>query len=162
MNGGSAKINGANPASPSTNPATRREQYNNYIKTLDKDQASKLYQTVSNYKEMGLTNEQIYENVLSSAERNKNGIVEPTKTTTTTPNSTLDLKAKGNFDMYEPKIDDTNADATFQKAVSQLNDSIKSLGSLKLASENYQYTTGSTNVADINDLIKEIQKAYTA
>jgi hypothetical protein len=53
----------------------------------------------------------------------------------------LDLKAKGNFDMYEPKIDDTNADATFQKAVSQLNDSIKGLGSLKLASENYQYTT---------------------
>ena len=74
----------------------------------------------------------------------------------------MDLKAKGNFDMYEPKIDDTNADATFQKAVSQLNDSIKSLGSLKLASENYQYTTGSTNVADINNLIKEIQKAYTA
>lgn len=28
MNGGSAKIDGANPSSPSTNPATRREEYN--------------------------------------------------------------------------------------------------------------------------------------
>ena len=52
MNGGSAKIDGANPTSPSTNNATRREQYNNYIKTLDKSSAEKLYQTVSNYKEM--------------------------------------------------------------------------------------------------------------
>ena len=140
MNGGSAKIDGSNPTSPSTNPATRREQYNNYIKTLNKDQVTELYSTVGNYKKMGLTDEQIYENVLSSAERNKNGIVEPAKTATT-PNYTIDLKTKGNFDMYEPKIDETNADATFQKAISQLNDSVKGLGSLKLASENYQYTT---------------------
>lgn len=74
----------------------------------------------------------------------------------------MDLKAKGNFDMYEPTIDYSNADATYQKAMQQLTQSVNSLGSLKLASENYQYTTGSTNVADINNLIKEIQKAYTA
>jgi hypothetical protein len=43
--------------------------------------------------------------------------------------------------MYEPIIDETNADSTFQKAISQLNDSIQGLGSLKLVSENYQYTT---------------------
>lgn len=146
MNGGSAKIDGANPSSPSTNPATRREEYN-----LGQNQ----WQWSVDYNSM-------LEILSNNSENNKNWIVEPKKTTTTTPNSTLDLKAKGNFDMYEPKIDDTNADATFQKAVSQLNDSIKSLGSLKLASENYQYTTGSTNVADINNLIKEIQKAYTA
>lgn len=168
MNGGSAKIDGANPTSPSTNNATRREQYNNYIKTLDKSSAEKLYQTVSNYKEMWLTNDQIYENVLNSAGINQNNVVTPTATdtkstaTSTTPNYTLDLKAKGNFDAYEPKIDDTNADATFQKAMSQLTQSVNALGSLKLASENWQYTTGSTNVADINNLIKEIQKAYTA
>ena len=52
LNSGTAKIDGANPTSPSTNPATRREQYNNYIKTLNKDQASNLYNTVSNYKQM--------------------------------------------------------------------------------------------------------------
>jgi len=146
MNGGSAKIDGANPSSPSTNNATRREEY-----ALGQNQ----WQWSVDYNNM-------LEILSNTSENNKNWIVEPTKATTTTPNSTLDLKAKGNFDMYEPKIDDTNADATFQKAVSQLNDSIKGLGSLKLASENYQYTTGSTNVADINNLIKEIQKAYTA
>lgn len=146
MNGGSAKIDGANPSSPSTNPATRRSEY-----ALGQSQ----WQWSVDYNNM-------LEILSNTSENNKNWIVEPTKTATTTPNSTLDLKAKGNFDMYEPKIDDTNADATFQKAVSQLNDSIKGLGSLKLASENYQYTTGSTNVADINNLIKEIQKAYTA
>ena len=146
MNGGSAKIDGANPSSPSTNPATRREEYN-----LGQNQ----WKWSTEYNSM-------LDVLSNTSENNKNWIVEPTKTTTTTPNSTLDLKAKGNFDMYEPKIDDTNADATFQKAVSQLNDSIKGLGSLKLASENYQYTTWSTNVADINNLIKEIQKAYTA
>lgn len=46
MNGGSAKIDGANPTSPSTNNATRREQYDNYIKTLDKDSLNSLYNTV--------------------------------------------------------------------------------------------------------------------
>lgn len=105
---------------------------------------------------------------MNSAGINQNNVVTPTATdtkstaTSTTPNYTLDLKAKGNFDAYEPKIDDTNADATFQKAMSQLTQSVNALGSLKLASENWQYTTGSTNVADINNLIKEIQKAYIA
>ena len=46
MNGGSAKIDGANPTSPSTNPATRREEYSNYIKTLNKDQQKSLYNEV--------------------------------------------------------------------------------------------------------------------
>lgn len=175
MNGGSAKIDGANPTSPSTNPATRREQYNNYIKTLDRDQLRSLYSTVKNYREMGLTDSQIYDNVLSSAERNRNGVVTtsnispttnintaPTTSGDVTPNHKLDLKAKGNFDMYESTIDPNSGDATFQKAISQLNDSVRWLGSLKLASENFQYTTWSTNVADINNLIKEIQKAYSA
>ena len=52
MNSGAATIDGANPSSPSTNNATRREQYANYIKTLDKNQATSLYNTVKNYKEM--------------------------------------------------------------------------------------------------------------
>jgi hypothetical protein len=42
MNGGSPKIDGANPTSPSSNPATRREEYSNYIKTLSKDQQQSL------------------------------------------------------------------------------------------------------------------------
>jgi len=138
MNGGSAKIDGANPTSPSTNPATRREQYNNYIKTLDRDQLRSLYSTVKNYREMGLTDSQIYDNVLSSAERNRNGVVTtsnispttnintaPTTSGDVTPNHKLDLKAKGNFDMYESTIDPNSGDATFQKAISQLNDSVR-------------------------------------
>lgn len=46
LNSGTAKIDGANPTSPSTNPATRREEYNNYIKTLNKDQQQSLYTEV--------------------------------------------------------------------------------------------------------------------
>lgn len=52
LNSGTATIDGANPSSPSTNNATRREQYNNYLKTLDKNQLTKLSDTVNNYKEM--------------------------------------------------------------------------------------------------------------
>lgn len=46
LNSGTAKIDGANPTSPSTNPATRREEYNNYIKTLNRDQQQSLYDEV--------------------------------------------------------------------------------------------------------------------
>ena len=97
-----------------------------------------MYSTVKNYREMGLTDSQIYDNVLSSAERNRNGVVTtsnispttnintaPTTSGDVTPNHKLDLKAKGNFDMYESTIDPNSGDATFQKAISQLNDSVR-------------------------------------
>ena len=144
MNGGSAKIDWANPESPSTNPETRREQYNiEHWTAWDRDDI---------IKSLGFDIPTVNPETPT-----------PTPTPTSTPtNRDINLSIKGNFDMYEPIIDETNADSTFQKAISQLNDSIQGLGSLKLASENYQYTTWSTNVADINRIIKEIQKAYTA
>ena len=154
MNGGSAKIDGSNPTSPSTNPATRREQYKNYIKTLNKDQATKLYQTVSNYKEMGLTEDQIYDNVLGPSTV-KTEIKEAPTTTG------IDLTIKGNFDLYNP-IDRQNQPEMMQQYYVQANNDIKSSKRAlsKLILQQDALNSKSSNVEQVTTLIDAIENAY--
>lgn len=158
MNGGSNKIDWANPESPSTIPWVRRADYQNFISKLDSKQKQMLWTAAMEYKNSWLTADQILEKVLNKTWIIKNWLID---NEVIVKNSDLDFKNKGTFDAYETKIDENNADPTFLKAVQQLDNSVNSLSSLKLASENYQYTTWSTNVAQINNLIKEIRNAYT-
>ena len=160
MNSGSAKIDGANPSSPSTNNATRREQYNNYIKTLDKQAATSLYQTIKNYREMGLTNDQIYENVLRSAN------IQPAPTIATSKPSTVkntpaDLTIKGNFDLYNP-IDRQSQPELMQQYYIQANNDIqtskRSLSRLILQQD--ALNAKSSNVEQVTTLIDAIENAY--
>lgn len=160
MNSGSAKIDGANPSSPSTNNATRREQYNNYIKTLDKQAAQSLYQTVQNYKEMWLTNDQIYENVLRSANIQPAPTIATSKPTTV-KNTPADLTIKGNFDLYSP-IDWQNQPELMQQYYIQANNDIqtsrRALSRLILQQD--ALNAKSSNVEQVTTLIDAIENAY--
>ena len=154
LNSGTAKIDGANPTSPSTNPATRREQYNNYIKTLNKDQASNLYNTVSNYKQMWLTEDQIYDNVLGPST-----VQTEVKEAPTTKG--VDLTIKGNFDLYNP-VDWQNQPEMMQQYYLQANNDIKSsrraLSKLILQQDALNAKSG--NVEQVTTLIDAIENAY--
>ena len=154
LNSGTAKIDGANPTSPSTNPATRREQYNNYIKTLNKDQASNLYNTVSNYKQMWLTEDQIYDNVLGPST-----VQTEVKEAPTTKG--VDLTIKGNFDLYNP-VDWQNQPEMMQQYYLQANNDIKSsrraLSKLILQQDALNAKSG--NVEQVTTLIDAVENAY--
>ena len=118
MNGGSAKIDGANPTSPSTNPATRREEYSNYIKTLNRDQQQSLYDEIKWYKSQGMTSEQIYDKVLWNSTTTPDIKEAPTTTG-------VDLTIKGNFDLYNP-VDWQSQPEMMQQYYVQANNDIKS------------------------------------
>lgn len=153
MNAGSATINWANPESPSTNNATRREEYN--IK-----------------KQWELAWADSIKNTLDGSKI----ITEPTvvwpsmdleKIETPTPKKTNDfnLDMSWNFDSYTPLAVENMSEQMkwlVDSASKSLNKSLDQISSYKLASENFQYETWSSNVAKINSIIKQIQKAYTA
>ena len=153
MNGGSAKIDGANPTSPSTNPATRREEYSNYIKTLNKDQRQSLYNDVLWYKNQGMSNDQIYDKVLS------NRVVTPD--IKEAPTTGVDLTIKGNFDLYNP-VDWQSQPEMMQQYYVQANNDIKSsrraLSKLMLQQDALSSKSG--NVEQVTTLIDAIENAY--
>lgn len=154
MNGGSAKIDGANPTSPSTNPATRREEYSNYIKTLNKDQRQSLYNDVLWYKNQGMSNDQIYDKVLSNRVTTPDIKEAPTTTG-------VDLTIKGNFDLYNP-VDWQSQPEMMQQYYVQANNDIKSsrraLSKLMLQQDALSSKSG--NVEQVTTLIDAIENAY--
>jgi len=154
MNGGSAKIDGANPTSPSTNPATRREEYSNYIKTLNKDQQQSLYNEVLWYKNQGMSNDQIYDKVLWNSTTTPDIKEAPTTTG-------VDLTIKGNFDLYNP-VDWQNQPEMMQQYYVQANNDIKSsrraLSKLMLQQDALSSKSG--NVEQVTTLIDAIENAY--
>lgn len=153
LNSGTAKIDGANPTSPSTNPATRREEYSNYIKTLNKDQQKSLYNEVLWYKNQGMSNDQIYEKVLS------NRVTTP-DLKTSQPGG-VDLTIKGNFDVYNP-VDWQNQPEVMQQYYVQANNDIKesrrTLSQLMLQQDALE--SKSSNVNQVTTLIDAIENAY--
>ena len=154
MNGGSAKIDGANPTSPSTNPATRREEYSNYIKTLNRDQQQSLYDEIKWYKSQGMTSEQIYDKVLWNSTTTPDIKEAPTTTG-------VDLTIKGNFDLYNP-VDWQNQPEMMQQYYVQANNDIKSsrraLSKLMLQQDALNSKSG--NVEQVTTLIDAIENAY--
>ena len=154
MNGGSAKIDGANPTSPSTNPATRREEYSNYIKTLNKDQQQSLYNEVLWYKNQGMSNDQIYDKVLWNSTTTPDIKEAPTTTG-------VDLTIKGNFDLYNP-VDWQSQPEMMQQYYVQANNDIKSsrraLSKLMLQQDALNSKSG--NVEQVTTLIDAIENAY--
>ena len=154
MNGGSAKIDGANPTSPSTNPATRREEYSNYIKTLNRDQQQSLYDEIKWYKSQGMTSEQIYDKVLWNSTTTPDIKEAPTTTG-------VDLTIKGNFDLYNP-VDWQSQPEMMQQYYVQANNDIKSsrraLSKLMLQQDALNSKSG--NVEQVTTLIDAIENAY--
>lgn len=154
LNSGTAKIDGANPTSPSTNPATRREEYSNYIKTLNKDQQQSLYNEVLWYKNQGMSNDQIYDKVLWNSTTTPDIKEAPTTTG-------VDLTIKGNFDLYNP-VDWQSQPEMMQQYYVQANNDIKSsrraLSKLMLQQDALNSKSG--NVEQVTTLIDAIENAY--
>lgn len=155
LNSGTAKIDGANPSSPSTNNATRREQYSNYIKTLNKDQQQSLYQEVLGYKNQGLSNDEIYDRVLNNAQTTGTSKLKTANT------GGVDLTIKGNFDVYNP-VDWESQPELMQQYYVQANNDIKAsrrtLSQLMLQQEALE--SKSSNVNEVTTLIDAIENAY--
>lgn len=123
------------------------------MKTLNKADATKLYNTVSNYKEMGLTDDQIYENVLNSANIKAPEIK--------TPKNGVDLTIKGNFDLYNP-VDWQNQPEIMQQYYVQANNDMKAsrraLSQLMLQQD--ALSSRSSNVNQVTTLIDAVENAY--
>lgn len=159
MNAGSYSIDGANPSSPSTNNATRREEYN-------------LQKTILNNSQWGGTGVDPY----AVAERNtKTQSTAPTTSqilggstsdtwsvwTSNTQKQGLDLTPKWNFDVYQP-IDRESQPESMQQYYIQANNDLRntkrSLSQLILQQD--ALGNKSSNVNEVSTLIDAIENAY--
>ena len=156
LNSGSNKIDWANPSSPSTNNATRREQYNNYIKTLDKASAKNVFETIKGYEMQWMSDDDIYDAVLKSANIGTTQTTPDTKT-----DKGVDLSLKGNFDVYNP-VDRKSQPELMQQYYVQANNDIKSsrraLSQYMLQQD--ALSSKSSNVEKVTTLIDAIENAY--
>lgn len=145
MNAGSATINWANPESPSTNPATRRAEYNiqNQGITVNNNTVT----PTSDPTNIGTT----------SADYS-------TTANTITPVSNLTIAPTGSFDLY-PKKDMSQYPEAYKNqvasALAKWQSSANALGQLTVQNLAIQWTQ-SSNVADVNKLMAGVSSAYAA
>lgn len=145
MNAGSATISWANPESPSTNPATRRAEYNiqNQGITVNNNTVT----PTSDPTNIGTT----------SADYS-------TTANTITPVSNLTIAPTGSFDLY-PKKDMSQYPEAYKNqvaaALAKWQSSANALGQLTVQNLAIQGTQ-SSNVADVNKLMAGVSSAYAA
>ena len=160
MNGGSNKIDWANPESPSTIPGVRRADYQNFISRLNNNQKKLLWDAAMKYKNSGLTADQILEKVIPNIQWNWGSVID-TKTPDTTKNTPIDLTIKGNFDLYNP-VDWQNQPEVMQQYFAQANNDLKaSTRALsKLMLQQDALGAKSSNVNQVTTLIDAVENAY--
>lgn len=160
MNGGSNKIDWANPESPSTIPGVRRADYQNFISKLNNNQKKLLWDAAMKYKNSGLTADQILEKVLPNIQWNWGSVID-IKTPDTTKNTPTDLTIKGNFDLYNP-VDWQNQPEIMQQYFAQANNDLKaSTRALsKLMLQQDALGAKSSNVNQVTTLIDAVENAY--
>lgn len=168
MNSWSSTIDGANPSSPSTNNATRREQYGIERQKLN---------TILNNSQWGGTGVDPYgmyntSTSTSTSHPTTSQILwwssnAPTtsstssKTSWTSWTSWLDITPKWNFDVYQP-IDRENQPESMQQYYIQANNDLRntkrSLSQLILQQD--ALGNKSSNVNEVSTLIDAIENAY--
>ena len=160
MNGGSNKINWANPESPSTIPGVRRAEYQNFISSLNSDQKKLLGDAAMKYKGSGLTADEIIEKVIPNI-KGTWGQIEPIKTPVETKKTPVDLSLKGNFDLYNP-VDWQNQPEIMQQYFAQANSDLKaSTRALsKLILQQDALGAKSSNIGQVTTLIDAVENAY--
>lgn len=160
MNGGSNKIDWANPESPSTIPGVRRADYQNFISKLNSNQKKLLWDAAMKYKNSGLTADQILEKVIPNIQWNWGSIID-IKTPDTKKNTPTDLTIKGNFDLYNP-VDWQNQPEIMQQYFAQANNDLKaSTRALsKLMLQQDALGAKSSNVNQVTTLIDAVENAY--
>lgn len=152
MNSGSYTIDGANPSSPSTNNATRRERYN-------------LIAPILNNSQWGGTGVDPYAMYNTSTSTPTTSQMlwwsSNAPTTSTTKTSWLDITPKWNFDVYQP-IDREKQPESMQQYYLQANNDLRntkrSLSQLILQQD--ALGNKSSNVNEVSTLIDAIENAY--
>lgn len=156
MNSWSSTIDGANPSSPSTNNATRREQY-----WIERQQMN----TILNNSQWGGTWVDPYAMYNTSTSTPTTSQMlwwsSNAPTTSTTKTSWLDITPKWNFDVYQP-IDRENQPESMQQYYLQANNDLRntkrSLSQLILQQD--ALGNKSSNVNEVSTLIDAIENAY--
>lgn len=160
MNGGSNKIDWANPESPSTIPGVRRADYQNFISKLNSNQKKLLWDAAMKYKGSWLTADQIMEKIIPNIQ-GQGGSVIDIKVPDTKKNTPTDLTIKGNFDLYNP-VDWQNQPEIMQQYFAQANSDLKaSTRALsKLMLQQDALGAKSSNVNQVTTLIDAVENAY--
>lgn len=159
LNSWSATIDWANPSSPSTNNATRREQYG--------IERSNLMNILNNSQWWGTGTDPyaMYNTSTSTSQPTTAQILWWSSNAPTTSSSTktswLDLTPKGNFDVYQP-IDRENQPESMQQYYLQANNDLRNtkraLSQLILQQD--ALGNKSSNVNEVTTLIDAIENAY--
>lgn len=160
MNGGSNKIDWANPESPSTIPGVRRADYQNFISKLNSNQKKLLWDAAMKYKGSGLTADEIIEKVIPNI-KGTWGQIDYLKTPDEKKNTPVDLSLKGNFDLYNP-VDWQNQPEIMQQYFAQANNDLKaSTRALsKLMLQQDALGAKSSNIGQVTTLIDAVENAY--
>lgn len=160
MNGGSEKIDWANPESPSTIPGVRRADYQNYISSLNSNQKKLLWDAAMKYKGSGLSADEIIEKIIPNIQWQGGSVID-IKNPDTTKNTPTDLTIKGNFDLYNP-VDWQNQPEVMQQYYAQANSDLKaSTRALsKLILQQDALGAKSSNVNQVTTLIDAVENAY--
>ena len=160
MNGGSNKIDWANPESPSTIPGVRRAEYQNFISSLNSNQKKLLWDAAMKYKGSGLTADEIIEKVMPNI-KGTWGQIDYLKTPDEKKKTPVDLSLKGNFDLYNP-VDWQNQPEVMQQYFAQANNDLKaSTRALsKLMLQQDALGAKSSNIGQVTTLIDAVENAY--
>lgn len=153
MNSWSATIDWANPASPSTNNATRREQYNIWKEAQNMQNLMSGWTPTANIYDSNTTQPSSTQSSATSQMQNL--------MSGWTTKQWLDLTPKGNFDVYQP-IDRENQPESMQQYYLQANNDLRNtkraLSQLILQQD--ALGNKSSNVNEVSTLIDAIENAY--